>query len=318
MAVRIGVNPIGWTNDDLETLGDDAPLEACLAEARQAGYAGSSSAGSSRGGRRSSGPCCSSTGSTSCRAGTAPAPPARRRRRRSPRCRPTRAPGRAGLDGHGVRRGDGSVHGRLGVPCPRGRGCPRPDWPRFGEALTQVAERPRPRGMRLAYHHHMGTVVETEAEIDRLMAATGAAVGLLLDTGHLTYAGGDVLAVARRHAGRIVHVHCKDVRPAVLAAARRRDRSFLDAVVDGVFTVPGDGCVDYRALLGPARARATRAGSSSRRSRTRSRPSRSPTREWVRPPEPAARRARTVARPRGVPRSIACSTGPVCAGGLDG
>jgi inosose dehydratase len=123
------------------------------------------------------------------------------------------------------------------------------DWPRFGEALTEVAEHLAGRGMRLAYHHHMGTVVETGAEIDRLMGATGAAVGLLLDTGHLAYAGGDVLAVARRHASRIVHVHCKDVRPAVLADARRRDLSFLDAVVDGVFTVPGDGCVDYRALL---------------------------------------------------------------------
>ena len=103
--------------------------------------------------------------------------------------------------------------------------------------------------MRLAYHHHMGTVVETEAEIDRLMRVTGPAVGLLLDTGHLTYAGGDVLGVAKRYAHRIVHVHCKDVRPAVLAEARRRDESFLDAVVAGVFTVPGDGCVDYRALL---------------------------------------------------------------------
>jgi sugar phosphate isomerase/epimerase len=85
------------------------------------------------------------------------------------------------------------------------------------------------------------------------MAATGPAVGLLLDTGHLTYAGGDVLGVARRHGDRIVHVHCKDVRPPVLEDARRRDRSFLDAVVDGVFTVPGDGCVDYGALLGTLR-----------------------------------------------------------------
>jgi inosose dehydratase len=103
--------------------------------------------------------------------------------------------------------------------------------------------------MRLAYHHHMGTVVQTEEEIDRLMQVTGSAVGLLLDTGHLTYAGGHVLAVARRHAHRIVHVHCKDIRPAVLARALDRDQSFLDAVVDGVFTVPGDGSVDYKALL---------------------------------------------------------------------
>jgi inosose dehydratase len=92
-------------------------------------------------------------------------------------------------------------------------------------------------------------VVESAAEIDRLMDATGPAVGLLLDTGHLAYAGADPLAVAERHRGRINHVHCKDVRPAVLDRVRRDDASFLDAVVEGVFTVPGDGAIDYAPLL---------------------------------------------------------------------
>jgi inosose dehydratase len=250
VAVRLGVNPIGWTNDDLETLGDDIPLEVCLREAREAGFAGIELG------------------------------------RKFPR-RPAEL--RAVLQRHGLDlvsgwygahllRHDpdeeialmqahagllaalgatvvvfaeetGSVHGRLGVPLSARPRVAEADWPRFAEALTRVAEHLAGRGMRLAYHHHMGTVVETEAEIDRLMAATRPAVGLLLDTGHLAYAGGDVLAVARRHADRIVHVHCKDVRPSVLAAARGADRSFLDAVVDGVFTVPGDGSLDYRALL---------------------------------------------------------------------
>jgi inosose dehydratase len=103
--------------------------------------------------------------------------------------------------------------------------------------------------VRLAFHHHMGTVVQTEEEIDRLMARTDADVGLLLDTGHLVFAGGDPVAVARRHGARIVHVHCKDVRAEVLAAALRADRSFLQAVLDGVFTVPGDGAIDFAAVL---------------------------------------------------------------------
>jgi len=95
----------------------------------------------------------------------------------------------------------------------------------------------------------MGTVVQTEAEIDRLMANTGDDVGLLLDTGHLVFAGGDPVAVARRHGSRIVHVHCKDVRATVLSQVLRDDRSFLRAVLDGVFTVPGDGSIDFAAVL---------------------------------------------------------------------
>ena len=70
------------------------------------------------------------------------------------------------------------------------------------------------RGVRLAYHHHMGAYVETPADVDRLMALTGAEVGLLFDTGHMTFAGGDAVAMLDKHVGRVCHVHCKDVRPA--------------------------------------------------------------------------------------------------------
>jgi len=143
----------------------------------------------------------------------------------------------------------GSVHAQRAVPRSRRPTLAPDEWPRFGECLTKVAEYVRGRGLRLAYHHHIGTVVETEEEIERLMQVCGEPVGLLLDTGHLTYAGGDLIRVARRHAQRLAHVHCKDVRPGVLAEVRRDDRSFLDAVLAGVFTVPGDGVVDYGALL---------------------------------------------------------------------
>ena len=81
------------------------------------------------------------------------------------------------------------------------------------------------------------------------MRHTGAAVGLLYDSGHAAFAGGDPVALARRHVERIVHVHCKDCRPAVLAAARRDDMSFMAAVMAGIFTVPGDGFIDYPAIL---------------------------------------------------------------------
>jgi inosose dehydratase len=143
------------------------------------------------------------------------------------------------------------THGDQLAPLSQRPLLPKGEWQRFGERLTTLAERMRKEGLRMAYHHHMGTVVQSTQDIDHMMAATGDAVGLLLDTGHLTYAGGDPVKMAERYATRIVHVHCKDVRRPVLERARNRDASFLNAVLDGVFTVPGDGMVDYRNVLAP-------------------------------------------------------------------
>ena len=101
----------------------------------------------------------------------------------------------------------------------------------------------------MAFHHHMGTIVETDREIDRLMASTGDAVGLLFDTGHCLFSGGDPLSLLRRHLRRVNHFHCKDVRMPILTMARSTDMSFMDAVLAGIFTVPGDGCIDFASLL---------------------------------------------------------------------
>jgi inosose dehydratase len=115
--------------------------------------------------------------------------------------------------------------------------------------VTELAERMADFGVGMAFHHHMGTIVETDAETDRLMSVTGEAVGLLYDTGHSAFSGGDPLSLLARNIDRVVHVHCKDVRPDKLARARAEDLSFMDAVLDGIFTVPGDGSIDYPAIL---------------------------------------------------------------------
>jgi inosose dehydratase len=144
-----------------------------------------------------------------------------------------------------------AIHGAKTVPLSQRPVMTDADWAIFAPRLAEFARRLKARGLWLAYHHHMGTVIETLAEIDRLMAVTGPEVGLLLDTGHLSFAGGDPALAARQHAARIVHVHCKDIRRAVLQDVSARDLPFLAAVLDGVFTVPGDGAVDYRAVLKP-------------------------------------------------------------------
>jgi inosose dehydratase len=103
--------------------------------------------------------------------------------------------------------------------------------------------------VRLVYHHHMGTIVQSEADIDAFMQATGPAAHLLLDTGHARWGGADPARLAARYRDRISHVHAKDVRGAVMQRAEAEDWSFLASVVAGVYTVPGDGIVDYGAVF---------------------------------------------------------------------
>jgi inosose dehydratase len=122
-------------------------------------------------------------------------------------------------------------------------------WDAYAARVDAFARHTLAHGVRLAYHHHMGAYVEAPADIDALMARTSDAVGLLFDTGHITFAGGDPLTELDKHIERVCHVHCKDVRPAVLKLARNRNWSFLDAVLAGAFTVPGDGAVDFAAIV---------------------------------------------------------------------
>lgn len=121
----------------------------------------------------------------------------------------------------------------------------------FGAKLEEFADYMQGHGIRMAYHHHMGTVVETPAEIDALMAATGPAAGLLFDTGHCLFGGGDPQEVLARHIGRVVHVHAKNLRPDVARHVRDGGLSFIAGVLEGAFTVPGDqeGAIDFKPLL---------------------------------------------------------------------
>jgi inosose dehydratase len=250
MAVRLGVSPIAWSNDDLPELGGDTPLDTCLAEASAAGFVGIE------------------LGNKFPRASAALRPVLNRHRLSlisgwysGHLLAHSAAEEMAAIENHRsllVAMGcavlvyaetTGSVAGDRQRPLSARPLLGRNDWDGYGAKLTDLADRLARTGICLAYHHHMGTVVEDAADIDRLMAATGDSVGLLLDTGHLAFAGADPAAVARRYRRRINHVHCKDVRADVLACVRAEDASFLDAVIAGVFTVPGDGSVDFAGVL---------------------------------------------------------------------
>ena len=144
-----------------------------------------------------------------------------------------------------------TVHGRPDVPVnDRPRLTPA-EMTAFGAKLEEFAAYLASEGITLAYHHHMGTVVETPAEIDALMAATGPATHLLFDAGHCTFGGGDPAAVLARHVGRVAHVHAKNIRRPVCDRVRAENLSFLQGVLAGAFTVPGDqeGAIDFAPLL---------------------------------------------------------------------
>jgi inosose dehydratase len=142
-----------------------------------------------------------------------------------------------------------AIHGDRSKPVSARPVMREAEWTEFGRRITEVAERTLKEGVRLVYHHHMGTIVQSEADIDTFMGATGPAVHLLLDTGHATWGGADPAALARRHRDRISHVHTKDVRREVMQRSNAEGWSFLDSVLAGVYTVPGDGMVDFVSVL---------------------------------------------------------------------
>ncbi len=146
----------------------------------------------------------------------------------------------------------GSIQGRPDVPVLDGRKrvMDEGEWARLTEGLNRLGRAATARGFKLCFHHHMGTVVESAAETDRMLRETDPDhVFLCYDTGHFAFAGEDPLAVLRAHAGRVGHVHLKDVRRAVVDRVRREGLSFLQAVRAGAFTVPGDGCVDFNPIF---------------------------------------------------------------------
>ena len=244
--VHLGVAPIAWSNSDLPELGGATPLETCLRESRAAGYRGTETGVKFPLDPARLGPILREhdlalvSGWFSGRLLELSVEEEKRRIEDQLAC--------FGALNAAVliyAETTGSVQTDRGVGLGRRPRLSPSEFADYGRKLTALAEHLMTRGVPLSYHHHMGTVVESADEVDLLMANTGEAMGLLLDTGHLTFAGADVDAVTRRHGARINHVHCKDIRPDVLARVRALDMSFLDAVLEGVFTVPGDGCIDF-------------------------------------------------------------------------
>jgi inosose dehydratase len=254
-SVEIGINPITWSNDDMPELGGDIPLEICLAEAREAGYSGTELGGKFPRTAAELGPILSRHG-LKLISGWCDGQIFEREVAAEFACIEPHLTLLRDLGCKVVVYADtsGRRHGGKFPPISQRPELADADWPPYGRKVTELAERMAAFGVRMAFHHHMGTIVQSEADIDRLIAVTGEAAGLLFDTGHCLFAGGDPAALLQRHIARVVHVHCKDARRAVLERALAEDTSFMGAVLEGVFTVPGDGCIAFTPLLHRLRA----------------------------------------------------------------
>jgi myo-inosose-2 dehydratase len=251
MPIRIGANPIGWSNDDLQEIGGATPLETCLAEAKEAGMEGMELGNKFPREAQALTAALAPYG-LACIGGWHSVELLNRSAKEEfDLAKPHRDLLKAmGTDVFIVAETSNAIHGRRDLPLSKRPRLAGSDWAEYGAKITELAEHLAAEGFRLCYHHHMGTIVQSGADIDAFMENTKAPVNLLLDTGHATWGGSDPAALARRYRDRVGHVHFKDVRKAKMDEANAGDWSFLDSILGkdaelGVYTVPGDGMVDF-------------------------------------------------------------------------
>lgn len=249
--VKLGIAPIAWTNDDMPDLGAENTFEQCVSEMALAGYTG-------------------------CEVGNKyPKDPATLHRYLDIRgleicnqwfssfliskpyeetekafieqCRFLKAMGAkiigASEQSYSIQGTDKPVFEEKHVMNDR-------EWDLLCDGLNKLGRVAKDFGISLTFHHHMGTVVQTAEEIDRMMAGTDPEYfSLLFDSGHLAYCGQDYLAVLKKYVGRVKHVHLKDIRPEVVQKVKNEHLSFLQGVRAGAFTVPGDGAIDFAPIF---------------------------------------------------------------------
>jgi len=247
MSVKIGISPIAWQNDDLPDITKDYTMEQALRESREIGYTGVE-----RGQRMPHdteglrqyleandialcGGWCSGNSLVNDFAAE---------------CDATRQQVAQfiALDAPCIVYAECSntVQGLQNVPVNNRPKLSRDDIMTYGKKISELAKWMADQGMPMAYHHHMGSIIESEDDVNWLMDGSSHEVNLCFDTGHLLFGGGNVMATLDRWGDRVHHVHYKDIRPHIVKDVRDNNLSFLDAVIAGAFTVPGDGCIDFQ------------------------------------------------------------------------
>src|SRR5579872_6350937 len=250
MTIRFGVSPIAWANDDMPELGGDTTVETILGDAEAIGFAGVELGGKFPRDTAKLAPLLAEHRleliggwySTHLLARAAEAEIAALQ----PHLALLRAMGSTVFIAAEC---SNAIHGQRDRPLAETPRLAEADWPRFGERVGAVAAHVEGQGLKFAYHFHLGTVVERPEDLARFVAHTPANVGFVVDTGHAALGGVDAVDLIQRHPGRVVHVHAKDVRRRVFDQVRAGRRSFLDGVLAGMFTAPGDGDLDFAPVM---------------------------------------------------------------------
>tara|TARA_A100000164_G_scaffold310926_1_gene288750 strand:+ start:1162 stop:2061 length:900 start_codon:yes stop_codon:yes gene_type:complete len=250
MSIKLGVAPIAWSNDDMPELGGDTTLEQCLEEASKAGFSGIESGGKFPKKSKELLPklkkeklkLCSGWYGARLLKNT-PKEEFNLMRDQLNLFKDCNAPCIVFAEV------TDSVQGDPRVPLSKRPKLNEQVWKKFIFRINEISKMMIDEGMPLAYHHHMGTVIETENEITRLIESTNDNVKLLIDTGHMLFAQGNFINLAKNFGERLIHVHCKDIRKNVIENSLKNDSTFRQAFLDGAFTVPGDGYIDYKPFL---------------------------------------------------------------------
>ena len=250
MSIKLGVAPIAWSNDDMPELGGETTLEQCLNEASKAGFTGIEYGGKFPKTsddllpklKKEKLELCSGWYGAQLLKNT-PKEEFSSMQDQLILFKNCKSPCMVFAEI------TNSVQGDPNTPLSKRPKLFKDDWNKLISRINEISKMMIDENMPLAYHHHMGTVIETEDEVTRLMESTIDTVKLLVDTGHMLFAQGNSINLVKNFSEKLIHVHCKDIRQEVLDRSLKNDSTFRQAFLDGAFTVPGDGCIDYKPFL---------------------------------------------------------------------
>ncbi len=250
MSIKLGIAPIAWSNDDMPELGGKTPLEQCLKEASLAGFTGIEYGGKFKMDSKKLIPKLDKENLQLCSGWygaqllkRSPKEEFKLMQKQLKLFQDCKSPCMVFAEV------TGSIQGDPKISLSKRPKLSKDDWSKLIHSINEISKMMIDENMPLAYHHHMGTVIETEEDTRRLIENTKDTVGLLIDTGHMLFAQGNSIKLVESFYERIIHVHCKDIRKDILKKSLNNDVTFRQAFLDGAFTVPGDGCIDYVPFL---------------------------------------------------------------------